>query len=183
MSRAREKGNKLMGMDVVGKKPSAPAGEYFRNNVWWWHPLWTFCEDNFPEIASKVTYAHTNDGDGLNSRDSKRLSNGIRAMIADGSAQQYIDERNQRLASLARSECDLCNGTGIRTDSVGVENGMPTAKLNEADAILLGRTEGTCNGCRGEGKCDSWETNYRLDLDNITNFADFLQVCGGFEIC
>ncbi|MEY4179983.1 MAG: hypothetical protein RLY70_3557 [Planctomycetota bacterium] len=28
-----------MGMDVIGCKPSAPAGEYFRANIWSWRPI------------------------------------------------------------------------------------------------------------------------------------------------
>ncbi|QOR55575.1 MAG: hypothetical protein UMS36scaffold28_65 [Phage 59_13] len=29
-----------MGMDVYGVKPKSKQGEYFRNNVWSWRPLW-----------------------------------------------------------------------------------------------------------------------------------------------
>jgi hypothetical protein len=28
-----------MGMDVYGRKPSSPEGEYFRATVWSWHPI------------------------------------------------------------------------------------------------------------------------------------------------
>ena len=28
-----------MGMDVYGKNPTAPEGNYFRNSVWCWRPL------------------------------------------------------------------------------------------------------------------------------------------------
>ena len=31
-----------MGMDVFGLAPKEEKGEYFRNNVWWWRPLWDF---------------------------------------------------------------------------------------------------------------------------------------------
>ena len=31
-----------MGMDVFGLEPRKEKGEYFRNNVWWWRPLWDF---------------------------------------------------------------------------------------------------------------------------------------------
>lgn len=33
-----------MGMDLYGKKPLNPVGEYFRNNVWWWRPLAVFVQ-------------------------------------------------------------------------------------------------------------------------------------------
>ena len=38
-----------MGMDVCGRKPSSPEGEYFRANVWSWRPIhsliWELCSD------------------------------------------------------------------------------------------------------------------------------------------
>ena len=41
-----------MGMDVYGRRPSAPAGRYFRSALWAWPPihalLWTLCGDLLP---------------------------------------------------------------------------------------------------------------------------------------
>ncbi len=34
-----------MGFDVCGLEPETKKGEYFRNNVWWWRPLWTYVGD------------------------------------------------------------------------------------------------------------------------------------------
>jgi hypothetical protein len=34
-----ENGAIIMGMDVIGCKPTAPAGEYFRANIWSWRPI------------------------------------------------------------------------------------------------------------------------------------------------
>ena len=38
-----------MGMDISGRNPSSPAGEYFRANVWSWRPIHAmiceFCSD------------------------------------------------------------------------------------------------------------------------------------------
>jgi len=60
---------------------------------------------------------------------------------------------------------------------------MPTRELSPEMASLTGRTHGWCNACDGEGKTDSWETNYYLDLDDIKEFAEFLETSGGFRIC
>lgn len=43
-------------------------------------------------------------------------------------------------------ECWLCNGTGVRTDAVGVANGMPERQY--------------CNGCDGKGKKAKWPTSW-----------------------
>ena len=172
-----------MGMDVYGKNAVNTTGEYFRRNVWGWRPLWDYCLDQHGELAEKVEHGHTNDGDGLDGEDSVVLARLIKTAIADGSASAYIESRNTRLANLERPECDFCKGTGIRDDKVGVEHGMPDRELSAEMKILTGRSHGDCNGCRGEGKTDAWETNYFLDLDDLTEFAEFLENCGGFQIC
>lgn len=46
-----------MGMDVYGRAPSSPAGEYFRANVWSWRPIHALmielCSDLLDEEALK----------------------------------------------------------------------------------------------------------------------------------
>ena len=172
-----------MGMDVYGKNPANEVGQYFRRNVWGWRPLWQYVEDNHPEIASLVEYAQSNDGDGLNATKSKLLAKMLKEDLANGNAEKYIQERNEYLANLERPACDLCEGTGVRTDPVGVENKMPERELSPEMAMLTGRTHGFCNACGGEGKRDAWETSYYLDLEDLEQFSDFLSNCGGFEIC
>ena len=38
-----------MGMDVYGRAPTSESGEYFRANVWSWHPIWNYCEVLAPD--------------------------------------------------------------------------------------------------------------------------------------
>ena len=171
-----------MGMDVYGKNPKNTTGEYFRRNVWGWRPLWQYCENNYDDLVADVS-GHYNDGDGLDETGATELANRIFADLKSGKAQEYIDQRNAYLASLPREKCDLCSGTGVRDDEVGVANGMPSRKLSDEMAILLGRSIGWCNGCNGEGLKESWDTNYGLELDDLKEFAEFLKDSGGFEIC
>jgi len=172
-----------MGMDVYGKNATNEVGEYFRRNVWGWRPLWDYCLDQHGKIAGKVKYGHSNDGDGLGKNGSAKLARSIKEAIADGSAQAYIEARNTRLAGLERPACDLCAGTGIRSDEVGVEHGMPDRELPIEMKMLTGRSHGFCNACSGEGKTDDWATHYFLDLDDLIEFSDFLENSGGFSIC
>jgi len=171
-----------MGMDIYGKNPIDTKGEYFRRNVWGWRPLWNYFVDNHNDLVAGVS-GQTNDGDGLDSNRSILLAYRLIADLESGKAQEYINNRNAQLAELNRPACDLCGGTGIRTDKVGVESGMPDRELPTEMAMLTGRLKGFCNGCSGEGKTDNWETNYYLDLDDLKEFASFLVSCGGFRIC
>lgn len=172
-----------MGMDVYGKDPKSKKGEYFRNNVWWWHPLWDYCLNIHGDICDRVEYGHSNDGDGLDADEARTLGECLLADIDSGATSEYEDEYRKHLASLPVEDCPWCGATGIRTDEVGVKQGMPTAELEESTAILVGRNHGTCNACKGFGKQESWATNYPFSVENVREFAEFLLDCGGFEIC
>ena len=172
-----------MGMDVFGKSPTSKKGEYFRNNVWWWHPLWEYCLTQHGDICAKVTEGHYNSGDGLDADDAKALGAALLADIETGATAKYEAEYNTLLSSLPLHDCTFCEGTGIRGDEVGMKSGMPTRALDEAAAILYGRTHGWCNACQGSGKEPDWATNYPFNVANVREFAEFLLECGGFEIC
>jgi hypothetical protein len=171
-----------MGMDVYGIAPITPTGAYFRRNVWAWHPLWLYCEDSHPEIANAVQHAHTNDGDGLDADASRRLAAELFADVDSGAAAEYIAARALVLSAIPDRECSLCSGSGVRTDTVGYELLMPDKELNADQVVKLGRLYGWCNGCYGEGTVMAYERAYTLDINDINEFAVFLNTCGGFEI-
>lgn len=171
-----------MGMDVIGKNANSEKGEYFRNNVWWWRPLWDYCQNLHGDIVASVEYGHSNDGDGLNADDAYALGRALEQDIVSGVTAEYEREYNKHLASLPMKDCEYCGATGIRTDDVGTKHGMPTKELEPEVAILVGRTHGYCNGCRGEGKVEHFLTNYGFSVENVQEFAGFLLDCGGFEI-
>jgi hypothetical protein len=149
-----------MGMDLNGKKPKNKTGEYFRNNCWWWRPLWDYC-CIVSEEARSVKYGYSNDGDGLNSVRSRKLAATLLGQIENGAVKRYEKERQARLNALPDEECKFCHGTGKRTDMV-VVNG--------------------CNACLGTGKVRPFEDMYGFSEENVKDFARFLQNCGGFEI-
>jgi hypothetical protein len=86
-----------MGMDVYGNAPTTKEGEYFRKNVWGWHPLWNLCEHLSPDIAGSVKYGHSNDGDGLGQRDAGMLGRLLWDALWDGRVDAFInsDEKSR----------------------------------------------------------------------------------------
>jgi len=150
-----------MGFDVYGNKPKSKKGEYFRNNVWWWHPLWGYCCETYPDICSKVKYGHSNDGDGLKSTNSKKLSLALKRDLDNGKVLLYQTKREEELKALPRIECTLCKGSGIRNDEY---------------------VQGECNACKGDGTVSHFETNYPFSVENVEEFQGFLEECGGFKI-
>jgi hypothetical protein len=55
-------------------------------------------------------------------------------------------------------------------------------ELPESEAIMLGRTHGTCNACRGVGWRLHDFADYEFSAENVRRFAEFAGESGGFEI-
>jgi len=133
-------------------------GIYFRNNVWWWRPLWNYCyhvaEDIIEPNMRRMEYkfdaddepiyeesdyvkadfdnGHSNDGSGLDDKHAKLLGNRLMETIADGTAIKYQAHYLQL--------------------------------MEDADD-------------------DDFSKNYPFDVDNVERFALFCIESGGFEIC
>ena len=153
-----------MGMDVFGRKPTSPEGEYFRRNVWGWNPLAQLCERAAPDIAMECEHWHSNDGDGLDASDAATLAERLQLLIADGSVAAYIKRRDAALAQLPDETCGCCDGTGMRRDATGNDRAK-------------------CRQCGGKGKQENFARHYHLDEDDVKEWLVFLRACGGFEIC
>ena len=173
-----------MGMDVYGKKPTSETGTYFRNNVWYWHPLWDYiCSDYVPFISEKLAkQGHYNSGAGLNAKEAKALGREMMRHLANGWTADYERQYRHAQAGVELEPCKCCDATGIRSDKVGQEMGMPGKELEQHVAIVVGRTTGWCNSCGGIGKVEPFSLNYDFTVDNVREFAEFLLDCGGFEI-
>ena len=171
-----------MGMDVFGLDPKSKKGEYFRRNIWSWHPLWDMCQDLVPDVCGDQDGCHYNDGEGLDEISAIDLRDALVRLIEDGTVKAYIAERNTAISALPLEDCEFCETTGIRNDEVGKKFHMDTFELPEEQAILLGRTHGTCNACNGEGKKTPFAANYGLDEQDVAEWVAFLSDCGGFAV-
>lgn len=173
-----------MGMDVIGNNPKSQTGEYFRNNVWWWRPLWDYCCE-VSEEARSVKYGHSNDGDGLDAEKAKALAKILINEIGLGNTKKYEQQYRKELSELPLDDCDLCENTGIRKTGAldkDVEYFI-NYELRPEQQALYGRTTGWCNACDGAGHKPNWASNYPFSVENVAEFAEFLLDCGGFAIC
>ena len=71
-------------------------GTYFRNNCWWWRPLWDFCynvarNSAYPSLITQELWesGHSNNGAGLNDEDAKLLGAFLLKAIEDGVADDF----------------------------------------------------------------------------------------------
>ena len=151
-----------MGMDVYGVAPTSEVGEYFRNNVWSWRPLWDFVGEACDLTLEMKRSGHFNDGLQIDELTARRIAKTLFSLLQDGTVATYQRKRDALLEALPDEVCRHCNGTGVRDDSY---------------------VQGECNGCNGTGKVRPFETWYSFSAENVADFARFCYVSGGFEIC
>jgi hypothetical protein len=92
-------------------------GVYFRNNVWWWRPLWNYCYAIADDIISEDVFenGHSNSGAGLNDKDAKLLGNRLMETIADGTAIRYQADYLQHMED---SDDEFANSYPFDVDNV-----------------------------------------------------------------
>jgi hypothetical protein len=148
-----------MAMDVIGNAPRSKCGEYFRRNVWWWRPLWAFCEQVASDIIPKDNLGHCNVGWGLDDSDSCGLADRLQYHLDSGdiSGSKFI--HMIEMECFMGELCDLANVTGER--------------WSHGD-----------RACRkyGKGCLRPRERCYLFCEANVRDFAAFLRDCGGFRI-
>ena len=139
-------------------------GEYFRANVWYWRPIWNFvcaaCDDFLSDANIEAGYS--NSGDKISKTKSKRIAARLRRLLKDGSVDKYEAQYAFNQMSAEDEKCELCKGTGKRTD-MEVPSG--------------------CNGCSGKGTKRPWSCSYPFSKDNVIEFEKFCEQSGGFTIC
>ena len=152
-----------MGFDCIGQAAKTETGEYYRNNCWWWRPLWNFtcgvCKDIITkEEAERGSY---NDGIHISADKAQRIAIRLEYLVHQGEVAKYEKEYKKNLEEIPDEACDICKGTGKRNDQYVV---------------------GECNACHGKGERRPWQTHYPFEETNVKGFAKFCKESGGFEI-
>lgn len=170
-----------MTVTLVGSAPSLVDGQSFTCNARSWHSLWLYCDSRHSDITDYATYAYSGWGVGLDADKSLLLAGRLLCDIDTGAVEDYIAARNLIVSAIPDVPCEHCDGTGVRTDEVGVNMGMPDLALDDDVAKELGRARGWCNGCYGEGNMSTWEQRGALTLAYVLALSRFLAHCGGFD--
>jgi hypothetical protein len=156
-------------MDVMGRNPTSKEGGYFRNNCWWWSDLASYCQEVAPDVTAQCRYWHSNDGDGLDGRNSLLLADLLQREIDSGRCKRWAEIRASELERLPNEPCSLCEGTGTR---------KPVPECGAGDLA----TGIICNACDGEGYVRPLNAVFRFAVENVQEFVTFLRASGGFEI-
>jgi len=159
----------IMGMDVHGKNPTSEVGSYFRNNMWHWRALATYVCGIDRRLTDKCEHWQSNDGAGLNAKDSAALATRLQAEIDSGRTANYVRVWASQQEMMPDEPCWLCEGTGTR---------KPAPERGDGDLA----TGTICNGCDGKGYIRPYATMCPISVENVQRFTNFLRDCGGFEI-
>jgi len=80
----------------------ANDGAYFRNNVWWWRPLWSFvcsiCDDILTE--KDMEKGSWNDGHKISKTKAKKIAVRLRQALKDGRVKDYESYYTKELKQL-----------------------------------------------------------------------------------
>ena len=81
---------------------SINKGIYFRNNCWWWRPLWNYCYSIADDLISEELYesGHHNSGDGLDGYNAQRLGQRLLEEIEKGNTKAYQTNYQQMIEDL-----------------------------------------------------------------------------------
>lgn len=156
-----------MGYDLYGENPQNKQGEYFRNNVWWWGPLWRYVAHTCSDLLSDedLTAGSFNDGHVIDEEQAEAIATRLYALLESGEVTRYRLELEGRCARMADEPCTLCAGTGKR---------RPPPEVGAGDW--------PCNGCEGKGVREPMGKYQPFDEENVRTFADFCYDSGGFSI-
>jgi hypothetical protein len=154
--------------EAYNKWQDENCGVYFRNNVWWWRPLWNFVTESCSDILTdkNIEGGYWNDGHKISKTKAGKIAKRLHSLIEDGRVKEYEDRHKKKLASLEQVDCDVCDATGKRQEPP-----------------KTGAGDRECNGCNGTGKVDDWAKSYPFSEENVREFANFCLNSGGFTIC
>ncbi len=153
-------------------------GSYFRNNVWWWRPLWSFviaaCDDILTERDKEA--GSYNDGHIISKTKSLRIAARLTKLDKDGTIDKYSNEMNPMIERAKKNNKKIQIKVILLQKMVkletGVENMVPKdypKKFYDKYMKLMDK--------------EDWSAHYPFDIDNIRSFTLFCKQSGGFEIC
>ena len=152
-------------------------GAYFRNNVWWWRPLWNFvcntCDDFLTD--KDMDFGHSNDNHFINKSKSLKIAKKLQSFVDDGTVDkvQKINEKIREESKKKNHELQV--KIDELNDKVIKETGKELAPIDypnkykkQWDKLYAQR---------------DWDASYPFHKDNVVNFIQFCKESGGFYIC
>jgi len=151
-------------------------GEYYRANVWYWRPVWTFvcgaCEDFLSD--KDIEAGMSNSGTKISKTKSLKIASRLRALDKQGVIQVWEDEmmvpfeKAQKNNDKVRKELNEFQKKMEKKHGSIVPANYPKKDRKKWDSIY---------------SKEDWSGSYPPSRQCIVEFGFFCEESGGFEIC
>jgi len=152
-------------------------GVYFRNNVWWWRPLWEYVCLTCDDIISneEMNGGCVNDGTLIDEDKATSIAKRLSEKLADGSVQNY-EQRFMSIVLQARADNEEVDK---ETKALREEVIKVTGDKNIAPCNYPKKYKTRYDKIRAK---ENWDGHYPFTTENVEQFAKFCNESGGFEV-
>lgn len=154
-------------------------GYYFRNNCWWWRPLWDYVYYSTDLLTEKeYNGGHNNDGQKISSKKSMAISIQLHKLIDSGHTKEYEDKYTKDYKAAQKHNKEIEKAQAILNEVVRLEVGDTSdwmAPINFPEHHKK-QWERLMSNRKIQGM-------YPFSVENVREFANFCYQSGGFEIC
>jgi len=155
-------------------------GSYFRNNVWWWRPLWNFvCESCDDFLTDKdMGKGDSNSGYKISKTKAIKISKRLFEELANGNVDNLERQHTLRMAKAQAHNEEVREELDRITKECKDKFPIHADKLVPANYPEPYKTQWDETYAK-----EDWAASYPFNAENIKNFAEFCQQSGGFTIC
>ena len=153
------------------------VGDYFRNNVWFWRPLWEFvcnsCDDFLtPADIEKGFY---NDDRKISKTKSLKIARRLSKLIADGTVDTFERECTLTIAKAEVDNKEVRKEMDRISDECKKKHGIFLVPAEFPEPYKTQWDDAFAK--------ENWSPSYPFYADNVKYFAEFCLQSGGFSIC
>ena len=153
-------------------------GNYFRNNVWWWRPLWTFTCDHCADFLTEddMNGGCYNDSYIITEDKAVAIAERLYEALKEPETQEYLDNHMKAMEK-AKKHNEMIEQEKKALDEIAV------AITGDKDVAPIDYPKDLKKKFDELMKKRDWASSYPINRENIENFARFAEQSGGFSIC
>ena len=153
-------------------------GNYFRNNVWWWRPLWTFTCDHCADFLTEddMNGGCYNDSYIITEDKAVAIAERLYEALKEPETQEYLDNHMKAMEK-AKKHNEIIEQEKKALDEIAV------AITGDKNVAPIDYPKDLKKKFDELMKKRDWASSYPINRENIENFARFAEQSGGFSIC
>ena len=163
--------------EAVDAYETVVIGSYFRNNVWWWRPLWMFISMECDDILTEedLSQGCNNGGHTICKTKAKKIASRIRRLDKEGEVDRFQKIHDERRVQANNHNKKVRKELDALRDKVNKELGRDVVPADYPEPY---RTQWDDIYSK-----EQWAGHYPFNADNVREFGKFCDNSGGFEIC